>query len=106
HRDLHSFPTRRSSDLWFDPAKPDTSRTVVRAGAFRGFGGLFTEPPVVTVAGDQLFVRGGDEHWLISADAFGVTFHRVTKEEFERAPVRSGLPPGISLSGATLTVQG
>jgi hypothetical protein len=82
------------------------ARTVARAGAFRGFGGVFTEPPTVGVIDERMFVRGGTECWLLSADAFGATFHRVRPEEFERARRRSPLPNGVSVHGTTLTVRG
>jgi len=101
---------RLVADRWYDPAQPDDAqqapRIVTRAGAFRGFGGLFTEPPTVAVIDERLFVRGGAECWLLTADAFGATFHRATPEEFERARRRSPLPNGVSVRGATLTVRG
>jgi hypothetical protein len=97
-------------DPWYDPALPNesqgTPRVVARAGAFRGFGGLFTEPPTVAMADERLFVRGGAECWVLTADAFGATFHRATPEEFERARPQSGLPDGVSVRGTTVTVRG
>src|SRR5438128_1194244 len=44
---------RLAAAPWFDPSKPVASglRVVAHAGAFRGFGGLFVEPPVVAAAG-------------------------------------------------------
>lgn len=101
---------RLARDPWYDPVLPDdaqrTLRVVARAGAFRGFGGLFAEPPTVAMADERLFVRGGEECWLLTADAFGATFHRATTEEFERARARSTSPDGVALRGATLTVRG
>lgn len=101
---------RLIADPWYDPAAPNdastTPRVVARAGAFRGFGGLFTEPPTAAMADGQLFVRGGSECWLLMADAFGATFHRATPEEFERGRARSALPDGISVRGGTATVRG
>ena len=101
---------RLIADPWYDPAAPNdrstTPRVVARAGAFRGFGGLFTEPPTVAMADGQLFVRGGSDCWLLMADAFGATFHRATREEFDHARARSVLPEGISVRGATATVRG
>ena len=98
------------TDPWYDPAAPNdastTPRVVARAGAFRGFGGLFTEPPNVAMADGQLFARGGSECWLLMADAFGATFHRATPQELERARARSALPDGISVRGGTATVRG
>ena len=100
---------RLVADPWFDPARPDTpgtARVAARAGAFRGFGGLFTEPPTVAMADERLFVRAGTQCWLLTADAFGATFHRATHEEFDRGRARSALPAGVAVRGTTLTVRG
>ena len=101
---------RLTRDPWFDPAAPNDTpampRIVARAGAFRGFGGLFTEPPTVAMANGQLFVRGGGECWLLTADAFGATFHRAAEEEFERARTEAAVPEGVSVRGATALIRG
>ena len=102
---------RLLADPWFDPANPqapsNTARVVSRAGAFRGFGGLFLAPPIVAMANEQLFARSGDACWLVKADAFGATFHRATTQEFDHANAHSRtLPPGVSLRGTTLIVGG
>jgi hypothetical protein len=72
-----------------------------RVGAFRGFGGLFLTPPLVTLSESHLLVRSGDEAWILVADAFGATFHRASSDEIQGAspilPPKSGfpfLPPG------------
>jgi hypothetical protein len=65
-------------DPWFDPSAPQKgTRLVARAGAFRGYGGLFIAPPVVSLRHGQWLASSGGEHWLLTADAFGATFHRV-----------------------------
>jgi len=101
---------RLAADPWYDPALPNdnqgTPRVVARAGAFRGFGGLFTEPPTVAMADERLFVRAGAQCWLLTADAFGATFHRATPEEFERGRARSALPAGVAVRGTALIVHG
>ena len=51
-----------------------------RAGAFRGFGGLFRQPPMVASYGEHFIVTDGDTRWLLVADVFGATFHRVDGE--------------------------
>ncbi|MEZ0390524.1 MAG: hypothetical protein ACAI34_25820 [Verrucomicrobium sp.] len=73
---------------------------VQRNGSFRGFGGLFQEPPRVVVDRDQnqIFVRSGTEGWLLTADAFGATFHRATEEELAAAsPQIPQVPTGIEV---------
>jgi hypothetical protein len=101
---------RLARDPWFDPATPNgdstTPRVVGRAGAFRGFGGLFVEPPSVAMADEQLFVRSGRDCWVMKADAFGATFHRATSDEFDRARAATGFPDGVSLRGTTLSARG
>jgi len=97
-----------AADPWYDPsalARPGGPRVVARAGAFRGFGGLFVEPPVATAAGDHFIVRSGDDGWLLTADAFGATFHRATDaERARRGP--SIIPPGVTARGTTVEVNG
>jgi hypothetical protein len=101
---------RLRSDPWYDPAAPNetsaTPRVAARVGAFRGFGGLFTEPPTAAIADGQVIVGAGGEWWLLTADVFGATFHRATREEFDRGRGGSVLPEGIVLHGATATVRG
>jgi hypothetical protein len=101
---------RLQADPWFDPASPPnpagTVRVAAQAGAFRGFGGLFTEPPTVALAAEHFLVRSGDGCWLLTADAFGATFHRATIEEFEAEYRRSVLPSGVRLDGSRVTING
>ncbi len=75
-------------ERWWNPAhaaEPGPLRVVRTTGAFRGFGGLFIEPPVVAAMGEQIFVRSGVGHWLLTCDAFGATFYRAEPAEFEAA---------------------
>jgi len=99
---------RLAADPWFDPAAATPAaglRVVARAGAFRGFGGLFVEPPTAAAAGGHFLVRSGEECWLLTADAFGATFHRATAAE--RADTRlASVPPGVTASGTTLSAGG
>jgi hypothetical protein len=107
HIDWPTARCRMLADPWFDPANPVTpARIVARAGAFRGFGGLFTEPPLVAMVSEELYARDGNTCWLVKADAFGATFHRATPDEFGRASPQRAFPPGISVCGSTVTVKG
>jgi hypothetical protein len=58
------------------------------------------------MADERLFVRAGTQCWLLTADAFGATFHRATHEEFERGRGRSALPAGVAVRGTALIVHG
>ncbi|HEV7591119.1 MAG TPA: hypothetical protein VGO40_23615 [Longimicrobium sp.] len=98
---------RLAADPWFDPSAPAAAglRVVARAGAFRGFGGLFAQPPVAVAAGEHFLVRSGGDCWLLTADAFGATFHRATAEE-SKGPHPSSVPPGVTARGTTVSVDG
>ncbi|MES2705113.1 MAG: hypothetical protein V4726_00790 [Verrucomicrobiota bacterium] len=73
-------------------------RLRLRTGAFRGFGGLFAEPPRLVTANSQVFARSGADGWLLTADAFGATFHRATPEELSAAlPQVPRVPDGIQI---------
>ena len=78
---------RLVADPWLDPAASKTGKPrlqiVARAGAFRGFGGLFLAPPSVACPGGQFVVSDpasgdGTDYWLLFADRFGATFQRVS----------------------------
>jgi hypothetical protein len=97
---------RLLADPWFDPAAPLTAsngeaikiQVMTQAGAFRGFGGVFVEPPRVAAAGEHFLVRSGDENWLLAADRFGATFHRTNLADFDLALQNSKLPPGLRVA--------
>jgi hypothetical protein len=105
------------ADPWYRPdsttaaraASPQTAASAFhRVGAFRGFGGLFLTPPIITRAGDDLVVLSGDEGWLLIADAFGATFHRASPAELAAIPEKARAPTprahtGILPSGHTIT---
>jgi hypothetical protein len=78
---------RLRDDPWLLPAaagRPAPAekqlRIVARVGAFRGFGGLFLRPPRIALADDELHVTDGESCWLLRADIFGATLHRVGVE--------------------------
>ncbi|HEY1049841.1 MAG TPA: hypothetical protein VGE39_08805 [Prosthecobacter sp.] len=106
-----------SADPWHVPGEDfHAGHEVLRAGAFCGFGGLFPSPPHVIAANDQLFVRSGDEVWLLTADAFGATFHRATQEEFSQGvneefpgitpPSGIGMVTSIARTRSTVAITG
>jgi hypothetical protein len=102
--------SRLQSNPWFDPTgRSDGAgsvRVAAQAGAFRGFGGLFTEPPRVVLSGDHFLIRSGEGCWLLTADIFGATFHRAPVEDFAVAQKRPSLPPGVRINGAGIIIRG
>lgn len=81
---LDEVVERMKRDPWFDPATAGQNkqgemqlRVVRRAGAFRGFGGLFPLPPVVAASDNEFIVLDTESNWLLTADVFGATFHRL-----------------------------
>jgi hypothetical protein len=108
--DWPEIRTRLLADPWFDPAAPPADETRARrlrvttqAGAFRGFGGLFQEPPRVAATGDHFLVRSSEECWLLTADLFGATFHRSSLAEFESAVSHTKLPAGLRVADSKVT---
>lgn len=107
------WPAEREKLLrnpWHDPANEQSNpvglRVVAQAGTFRGFGGLFVEPPEVAAAGEHFLVHSGDDCWLLTADRFGATFHRAAPGEFDAAKREHGLPPTLKVNGARVILNG
>lgn len=87
---------------WFDPAHPSARSghapsVAATAGAFRGFGGPFTAPPRVTFADGHFHVLSGDECWLLTADLYGATFHRLPPEQVRLPAPGKSLPRGLRI---------
>ncbi|MFC4310945.1 hypothetical protein ACFPN2_17750 [Steroidobacter flavus] len=81
---------RLQEDRWFDPAHPNAEslRIVRSAGAFRGFGGPFLQPPLLKSTDNGWLVQSADDYWFLVADAFGATLHRSTAEEWSAQSAR------------------
>jgi hypothetical protein len=105
--DWQTIRTRLSGDVWFDPSttnEPVRGPRVVREiGAFRGLGGLFLLPPRIAAADGGWLVHSAEQHWYLTVDTFGATFHRATAEEWSAANLEPRLPDGVTLTGSTLT---
>ncbi len=84
-----------------------------RIGAFRGFGGLFSTPPLVGTSGEHILIRSGEDSWLLIADAFGATLHRADANESAAmtapgtksltATLRRQIPAGQAPTSCALT---
>jgi hypothetical protein len=79
--DTADWVQRLAADPWLLPDRagdrPRSLRIVKRVGAFRGFGGLFLQPPMVYANGEHFLVTDGAARWLLLADAFGAVFQRL-----------------------------
>jgi hypothetical protein len=78
---------RLHSDRWWngahgseadsgDFARDNEWKVVQQGGSFVGFGGRFQSPPRLQRLGSELFAVVDNDVFLVSADGFGVTFHR------------------------------
>ncbi|VTR98895.1 hypothetical protein [Tuwongella immobilis] len=73
---------------WHDPAmvsatiaKPEADLEIVgELGAFRGFGGMFRQPPLVSTNAGLIHVTDCESTWVLMADAFGAVFTRLEGE--------------------------
>jgi len=95
---------RLIEDPWLRPADalsqaaPRRIQVVARVGAFRGFGGLFVRPPSVNRIGGQFVVSDGESSWVLVADLYGATFHRMVADDgSESQPPQSKNAPGFQL---------
>ena len=101
---------RLSSDVWWDPSRPGEDarpRVAAAVGAFRGFGGLFPAPPTVATVDGHIAVSAAGECWMLVADAFGATFHRVDPSVLKgaaRPPRLRSAHESVSLHGKTLAL--
>lgn len=101
-------------DPWFNPSDTDETikakesgfRITARVGEFRGFGGLFIEPPLVATIGEEILVKSGTECWLLMADIFGATFHRVEVSEFDKAAQKTSMLSDIKINGTKIRFKG
>jgi hypothetical protein len=103
--DIDTLVARLSKDIWFDPAVGDQTaplRIARQVGAFRGYGGLFKQPPQIAATAGGWLVRSADDYWFLTVDAFGATFHRATVDEWNAVNHDAQLPPDTKLSGQTL----
>jgi hypothetical protein len=95
---------------WFDPSnEPGNSsifRVAAHVGAFKGFGGLFNEPPLIVSAAEHFLVESDGDCWLLTADAWGATFHRASIQDFERAKANCRLPSNVQVKGSRVQVDG
>ncbi len=64
----------------------EATGVLAKVGAFRGFGGVFLEPPTLATCDGDLIARSGGDAWTICADLFGATLHR-TQDHGEPAGV-------------------
>lgn len=95
---------RIARDQWFNPAEPiNRLRVVGRVGRFRGFGGLFEQPPQVGGGDRGIYVFSGDDCWLMITDIVGVTFHRTSRSEAGEPGSPNRLPPEFRIADGKLS---
>lgn len=76
-----AFRRHVEHDPWWGGGNPQAARER-RVGGFSGFGGPFTTPPDIRVAGNAFLVKSGDRHWLLNADAYGAVLRPANAGEF------------------------
>jgi hypothetical protein len=99
---------RLALDVWWDPgsaAADERPRVARMVGGFRGLGGLFLVPPTVVTVGGHIAVSSAGECWVLSADAFGATLHRIDPSalaDASRAARLVAVHDTVTLGGARL----
>ncbi len=86
-----------AADPWFAPSASGAAHDgddFVRVGSFRGFGGPFMRPPLLSLLDDQVVAMDGDGEWFVFADAFGSAVVRAGGAA-GRAAANQGAPPVV-----------
>ncbi len=93
--DVNALHYALMANPWYVPATDNRTqntekrlKVVKRVGSFRGFGGTFLAPPRVMWTKEGFVASDENENYLVFADAFGATLHRVetTREEKISSP--------------------
>jgi hypothetical protein len=76
--------TKLKQDPWLAPWSASQNETREKqlkiasvVGAFRGYGGLFISPPEVLSSAGDFYVFDNENCWMMTADLFGATLHRL-----------------------------
>jgi len=78
---LHALTTRRWKRLGAPPRKaPGAFATLEVIGAWRGYGGEFTTPPIAMKIDEQVYVMDEEICYSVHADAYGRTLKRFGPE--------------------------
>jgi hypothetical protein len=93
-------------DPWWTPEAAVRLRAAagIEIGSFTGFGGEFSEPPEVRPAQQGFWVRSGERHALLVADACGAVLHPATAEEY--AHPQAATDASISIAGQQVILNG
>jgi hypothetical protein len=108
---LGRYPWRRPYAVGKAPVEyPLTQLKIMHSvGGFRGFGGVFMQPPQVAATPDgQLYAYTQDGCWSLHADCFGATLQRHGKElpdGIDQAPGEFKLTPNGRVSLGKLRTQ-
>ncbi len=106
------WPTVRDAllgDPWWTPEAAVRQRAAagMEIGSFTGFGGEFSEPPEVRPAQQGFWVRSGERHALLMADACGAVLHPATAEEYAHPQAATAATAAaISIAGQRVIVNG
>ena len=102
---------RLLANPWFDPAgdPKDSSaiRAVAQVGSFKGFGGLFIEPPLVVSVGERFLVRS--DSGVLAAYALMSSEQRFTAPPSRNSRPRNEavrLPSDLQITGSQVVFQG
>jgi len=92
---------RLITDRWYRPDVPSAAppRVMCRLGAFVGFGGRFSEPPVAGLIDGELILDAGGARYTVHADAYGANVQ--THPDGQRRAAQA-LPSGWRIEAGTL----
>lgn len=77
--EVEAIIDRMEQDPWHEPKeanKPKPLGVLRIVGNFKGFGGVFLNPPIVTIEDGYVIAEDKTGQWQLIADAFGAMFRR------------------------------
>ncbi len=87
---------RARNTPWVKPAAMVTAAAcksqlhmAARLGEFRGLGGNFLRPPIVSLRDEDFHLTDGENSWILSSDIFGTTLKQTAFESFSASQVDS-----------------
>lgn len=91
-------------DPWWTPEAAVRKRAAagIEVGSFTGFGGGFSEPPEVRPAQQGFWVRSGERHALLMADACGAVLHPASADEYAHSQPAANATVSIEAGGVVL----
>jgi hypothetical protein len=72
-------------DPWYHPGSESSGVIFREEGLFTGFGGVFCEPPLISVRDGRFMIQSGKRYFILEADCFGTALLETDEETFRNS---------------------